>query len=169
MIFLGCTCILYFLQIISNLQNNLQYIYWKKNLCVNRSMQSKPMLFKGQLYLNFHLKVCSHRWKQSQRDLSVMWKWRQLDIGRIWVFHLQSPWLLSAQTEAHTVCTVNAELVSLNSAWIRSKEHMCSALGSVLRWEYVQRLKAEPWGIWKVCDGKNGGRDSMSANFGKWR
>ena len=107
--------------------------------------------------------------KQSQRDLSVMWKWRQLDIGRIWVFHLQYPWLLSAQTEAHTVCTVNAELVSLNSAWIRSKEHMCSALGSVLRWEYVQRLKAEPWGIWKVCDGKNGGRDSMSANFGKWR
>ena len=98
---------MYFLQIISNLQNNLQYIYWKKNLCVNRSMQSKPMLFKGQLYLNFHLKVCSHRWKQSQRDLFTPQGHRKGRV-RMWACLVLKPgfsdvlrWLLCT-SEAHS-------------------------------------------------------------------
>ena len=66
--------------------------------------------------------------KNWERDSSVMCKWQQLDTGRIWASHLQSPWLPSAQTEAHTVCTVNAELVSWNSAWIRrQRAHVLSA------------------------------------------
>ena len=45
--------------------------------------------------------------------------------GRIWVFCLQYPWLLSAQIETHTVCTVNVGLALLNSAWVRRQRvHM---------------------------------------------
>ena len=98
-------------------------------------------LLYGDNYSHF----TKNKTKKWQRDLSVMWKWQQLDTGRIWVFHLQSPWLFSAQTEAHTVCTVNAELVSLNSAWIRrQRAHVLSAwLSPQMR--FCQRTKTHQW------------------------
>ena len=53
--------------------------------------------------------------------------------------------MLSAKTEAHTGCTVNAQLASLNSAWIRrQRAHMLGAwLSPQMR--FCQRTKTHQW------------------------
>ena len=49
-----------------------------------------------------------------------------------------------------------AHLTPLES---EGKEHTCcSVLGSVLNWEYVQKLRAKQGGLWKVCHRWNGQR-----------
>ena len=60
----------------------------------------------------------------SQRDSSVMYKWKQLATGRIWTFHLQSPCCCRHRLKP-TVCAVNAGSAPLNSAWVRrQRAHM---------------------------------------------
>ena len=60
----------------------------------------------------------------SQRDLSVICKWKQMATGRIWTFHLQSPCCCRHRLKP-TVCAVNAGSAPLNSAWVRrQRAHM---------------------------------------------
>jgi len=40
-----------FFQIIANPPKIFQCIYWKKNVCVSGPTQFKPLLIKGQLYI----------------------------------------------------------------------------------------------------------------------
>ena len=96
--------------------------------------------------------------QQGVRDLSIMCKLKYLVTGSIWVFCLQYPWLLSAQIEAHTVRTVNAGLVPLNSsrvrrqrlymplsAWLSPQMRVCSEAES----RTVGGLKSIPRDEWE--------------------
>ena len=66
----------------------------KKNLCVNGSMQSKPMLFKGQLYLFkhspksmfTHVKTESERFIYSPRSQEGQSQDLNLSGSKTWLF-----------------------------------------------------------------------------------
>lgn len=78
-------------------------------------------------------------------EVTTVGHWKDLK-----VFHISSIHDCCQHRLKLTLCT---QWMQSWSPWTllesESKEHTCQALRSVLRWEYVQRLKAEPWGIWK--------------------
>ena len=64
----------------------------------------------------------------------------------------------------HSECRICPHLILLES---EGKEHTCcSVLGSVFKWEYVQKLRAESWGSGKYATGGMGNW-STNVSFGK--
>ena len=67
-----------------------------------------------------------------------------------------------------SVTSVSTDWSPLCAQWMQDRPHLtplesegkehtcCSVLGSVLNWEYVQKLRAKQGGLWKVCHRWNG-------------